>query len=89
MNKNLDKIIKKPSSEHSIYKNLFYMAIAPENVQSEVIVASLYRTIGYKVYEGDVGKNGERFNKIIQEKIENHDTSSNSDLSPDDWKKNS
>ena len=30
MNKNLDKIIKKPSSEHSIYKkSFFYMAIAP------------------------------------------------------------
>lgn len=71
---------------HKDYElGFFHLVRSPENASGEVILASLYRTIGFKIGEGQVTQNGKNFSRRL-ENLEKTDLSSETGIGDDKWK---
>jgi hypothetical protein len=88
--KTLEDFTEKPwhkDSTHAIYESAFlHMRPAPEYASGEVVLASVYRNLGFKnVSEGKVPKFGRAFNKVLKAGKRPKDGSKSTGIDSDSW----
>ena len=86
----LDQFVANPwasSSIHNAYRESFlHMRPAPEFASGEVVLASLYRNVGFsEISEGKVPANGRAFLKLLEKKKRPGDQISATGIDDDTW----
>ena len=85
----LDEFIANPwASLHNAYRDSFlHMRPAPEFASGEVLLASLYRNVGFSenISEGKVPANGRNFLKLLEKKTRPDDKISATGIEDDTW----
>lgn len=83
---NLEEFKQKPMTPFNTYASSFlHMSPAPENASGEVVLASLYRKIGFEIGEGQVTKTGKYFTTRLDNGDKTH-PSLNTGIGDENWR---
>ena len=74
MTERLENFLANPTANgcsHAAYKDsLFSIKPAPETATGEIMLASLYRAIGFKnLKEGQIGSNANKLSKLVNKNV--------------------